>query len=74
MNKYVVCMAVDGRIDLEIEADDPDDAYVKAMSAFGSADLSRMEVVDGGPVSCKDDETGKIVKEYRHEDYVRAVR
>ena len=25
MNKYVVCMAVDGRIDLEVEADDPDD-------------------------------------------------
>ena len=64
MNKYIVCMAVDGRIDLEVEADDPDDAYVKAMSAFGGADLSRMEVVDGGPVSCKDDETGKIVKEY----------
>lgn len=64
MNKYVVCMAVDGRIDLEVEADDPDDVYVKAMSAFGGADLSHMEVVDGRPVSCKDDETGKIVKEY----------
>ena len=64
MNKYVVCMAVDGIIDLEIEADDPDDAYVKAMSAFGDADLSRMEVVDVGLVSCKDDETGKIVKKY----------
>ena len=61
MNKYIVCVAVDGRIDLEVEADD---AYVRAMSAFESADLSRMEVVDGGPVSCKDDETGKIVKKY----------
>lgn len=28
MNKYVVCMAVDGRIDLEVEADDPDDVEV----------------------------------------------
>ena len=64
MNKYIVCVAVDGRIDLEVEADDPDDAYVRAMSAFESADLSRMEVVDGGPVSCKDDETVKIVKKY----------
>ena len=64
MNKYIVCMAVYGRIDLEVEADDPDDAYVRAMSAFESADLSRMEVVDGGPVSCKDDETGEIIKKY----------
>ena len=64
MKKYIVHMAGDGRIDLEVEADNPDAAYVKAMSAFESADLSRMEVVDGGPVSCKDDETGRIVKEY----------
>lgn len=62
--KYIVCMAVDGRIDLEVEAADPDDACVKALSAFSTADLSRMETVDGGPVNCKDAETGEIVREY----------
>lgn len=61
--KYVVHMAVDGRIDLEVEAGDPDAAYDEALAAFGDADLSRMEVVDGRPVYCED-ETGEIVKEY----------
>ena len=32
MNKYVVCMAVDGRIDLEVEADDPGRMFVVTTS------------------------------------------
>ena len=61
--KYVVHMAVNGRIDLEVEAENPYAAYGKALTAFENADLSRMEAVDVMPVHCKD-ETGKIVKIY----------
>ena len=61
--KYVVHMAVDGRIDLEVEADSPEAAYDKAVSAFEDADLSNMEVVDSRPIYCED-ESGDIVKEY----------
>jgi hypothetical protein len=63
MKKYIVHMAVDGRIDLEVEAENPADAYIKAFGAFGDADLSKMEVIDAKPVHCED-ETGEIVKEY----------
>jgi len=62
--KYVVHMAVDGRIDLEVEADSPEAAYDEAMAAFEDADLSKMDVVDGMPVHCED-ENGNIVKDYR---------
>ena len=63
MKKYIVHMAVDGRVDLEVEAADPDDACVKALSAFETTDLSRMEVVGRVPIHCED-EIGKIVREY----------
>lgn len=61
--KYVVHMAVDGRIDLEVEADSPEAAYDEAMAAFENADLSRMDTVEGRPVCCEDG-TGAIIKEY----------
>ena len=61
--RYMVHMAVDGRLDLEVEAENPDAAYDEALAAFGDADLSRMEVVDGRPVCCEDG-TGAIIKEY----------
>lgn len=61
--KYIVHMAVDGRIDLEVEAENPDAAYHAARDAFEGADLSRMEVVDARPVHCEDEE-GRIVEEY----------
>ena len=63
MKKYIVHMAVDGRIDLEVEASDPATAYAESLSAFEDADLSRMEVVGCVPIHCED-ETGKIVREY----------
>ena len=61
--KYIVHMFVDGRIDLEVEAENPDAAYGEALAAFDDADLSKMEVVDAEPIHCED-ETGEIVKEY----------
>ena len=63
MKKYIVHMAVDGRIDLEVEASDPATAYVESLSAFEDADLSRMEVVGCVPIHCED-ETGEIIREY----------
>jgi hypothetical protein len=61
--KYTVHMAVDGRIDLEVEAESPEAAYGEVVSAFEVADLSRLEVIDAKPVHCENDE-GEIVKEY----------
>ena len=63
MAKYTVSMAVDGRIDVEVEADTPDEAFDKAVEAFMEVDLKRMEVVDSHPVNCYD-EKGEIVKDY----------
>ena len=63
MKKYIVHMAVDGRLDLEVEASDPATAYAEALSAFEDADLSRMEVVSYVPIHCEN-ETGEIVREY----------
>ena len=40
MKKYIVHMAVDGRIDLEVEASDPATAYAESLSAFETADLT----------------------------------
>lgn len=64
--KYVVHMAVDGRIDLEVEAENPEAAYDEARFAFWDADLTdlnNLEIIDAKPVHCED-ETGEIVKEY----------
>ena len=63
MKKYIVHIAVAGGIDLEVEASDPTTAYTEALSAFETADLSRMEVVGCVPIHCED-ETGEIIREY----------
>lgn len=56
--KYTVSVAVDGRIDVEVEAADPEDAKRKAVIGFMNADLSEMEVVHWQAMSA-DDENGK---------------
>jgi len=61
--KYTVSMKVDGRIDVEVEAANPDEAKMAANVAFMEADLSNMEIVDAEPVNCSD-ESGNIVKDY----------
>ena len=63
MKKYTIHMAVEGRSDVEVEASDPATAYTEALSAFETADMSRMEVVGRVPIHCED-ETGEIVREY----------
>lgn len=66
MAKYTVSMAVDGRIDVEVEAENPDEAREKAIEEFQTSDIDfnkDMEIVDTNPVNCSDDK-GDIVKDY----------
>ena len=63
MAKYIVSMAVDGRIDVEVEADNPQEAFKAADYEFMRADLRNMDVVKWKPVHATD-EKGDIVAEY----------
>ena len=58
--KYTVRIAVDGRVDVDVEAETPEEAFDKAKEAFLDADLARMEVVGAKPVNCTD-EAGNLV-------------
>lgn len=64
MSKYIVSMAVDSRLDVEVEANSPDEAFEAAKTAFLDADISKAEVVDAHPVNCSDGETGERIKDY----------
>lgn len=58
--KYSVSIKVDGRITLEVDADNPHEAAEVAMREFATADLARMDVADFFPVNCEDAE-GNLV-------------
>ena len=64
MHKYIVSMAVDGRIDVEVEAENIHDAWEAADMAFCDADLSEMEVVGSTPVNISSAETGELLEDY----------
>ena len=64
MSKYIVSMAVDSRLDVEVEANGPDEAFEAAKAAFMEADISEAEVVDARPVNCYDAKTGELIKDY----------
>lgn len=57
--KYTVSIAVDGRIDIDVEADSFEQAKDKAIDAFRDADLAQMEVVGGQAVNAEA-ETGEF--------------
>lgn len=64
--KYTVSMAVDGRVDVEVEAENPDEAREKAIEKFQTSDIDfnkDMEIVDTNPVNCSDEDYN-IVKDY----------
>ena len=61
--KYIVSMAIDGRLDIEVEADTPLDARCEAIRAFATADLSGMTIIGKDAVNCSD-ENGNIVMDY----------
>ena len=50
--KYFVSMKVDGRIDVEVEADNAKEALEKAKDEIIDVDLTNMEFIDAEPVSC----------------------
>ena len=62
--KYIVSMAVDCRLDVEVEANSPDEAFEAANAAFMDADLSKADIVDARPVNCSDAKTGELIKDY----------
>lgn len=55
--KYIVTMRVEGRIDIEVQANSADEAFEKARGRFADADLSKMDLVDGEPVNCTDEDS-----------------
>lgn len=64
--KYTVSMAVDGRVDVDVEAENPDEAREKAIEKFQTSDIDfnkAMEIVDTNPVNCSDEDYN-IVKDY----------
>lgn len=53
MAKYIVSLAVDGRVDVEVEADSFKDAFEKAKTAH--YDTTGLEVVGVKPVNATDE-------------------
>lgn len=64
MSKYIVSMAVDCRLDVEVEANSPDEAFKAAEVEFMDADMSKADIVYVRPVNCSDAKTGELVKDY----------
>ena len=52
---YTVSMKVDGRIDVEVDAATPEEAFEKAKDAFMDVDMKDVEYVDSKPVNCTDE-------------------
>lgn len=60
--KYIVSVAIDGRIDVEVDADSFEEAKYKAVLQAGDSDWNRIELVNCNPVNAED-ENG-IFKDY----------
>ena len=58
--KYVVGIAVDGRVYIEVEANDFDEAREKANDMLCEINLGQLECVDWNAVNAED-ENGKFV-------------
>ena len=61
--KYTVSISVDGRIDIEVDADNTEEARAKALAAFSSAELSKMGMVGMDAGDCSD-EDGNLIADY----------
>ena len=61
--KYIVSIAVDGCINIEVDTDNTDEARDKALDAFATADLSKMMIVGRNAIDCQD-EDGNILTDY----------
>lgn len=55
--KYTVRMAVDCRVDIEVEANSTEEAFEKAKEEFMDVEIGdNLEFVDARPVNCTSDE------------------
>jgi len=57
--KYYVSMKVDGRVTVEVDAKNAQDAFNKAIEKWETAEdinLNGMEIVDSYPVNCEDED------------------
>ena len=56
--KYYVSMKVDGRMTVEVDADNAQEAFDKAIEEWQTGDFDfnkNMEIVDSFPVNCEDE-------------------
>ena len=55
--KYTVSMKVEGRIDVEVEAENTDEAFEKAKIDFMDVEIgsNNFDFVDAEPVNCMDE-------------------
>ncbi len=53
--KYVVSLAIDGRIDILVNADDPETAKNKALGKFMDIDIGDVECIDFHAVNATDE-------------------
>lgn len=58
--KYIVSVAIDGRIDVEVEANNFEEAKLKAVFEAGNTDWNRMELVNCNSVNAED-ENGEFI-------------
>ena len=58
--KYMVSVAIDGRIDVEVEANSFEEAKERAPFEVGQTDWNRMDLVEFRVVNAED-ENGKFV-------------
>jgi hypothetical protein len=57
--KYYVSMKVDGRMTVEVDADNAQEAFDKAIAEWETGDFDfnkNMEIVDSYPVNCEDED------------------
>lgn len=53
--RYTVTMKIDARLDIETEADSPEEAFGNAIAGFLDADLSKIEMIDWKPVKTENE-------------------
>lgn len=57
MKKYTISMKVEGRVDVEVEAENTDEAFEKSKKAFMDVEIGKdnFDFVDAEPVNCTDE-------------------
>ena len=53
--KYTVSIAVNGRVDIEVDADNLEDAKAKACSEVCDVDFGKLECIDWEAVNAEDE-------------------